>query len=292
MSAVLDARPSRGATWIQWLPVIGGLLVLYVPTVILLHRGLWDQEAYAHGPIVLAIALWLFWRAGLVSAPRIERFASGLGWCLFAVGLVAYALGRSQSMVLLEAGSIPPVAGGLIMALQGWAGLKRYWFPLLFLVFFVPLPPFVIDGITGALKPAVSAVSETILWYAGYPVARTGVVLSIGQYQLLVADACSGLNSMFALSALGLLYLYLARHTSWARIGIMLASILPVAFVANIVRVVALMLITYHAGDEAGQGFLHNFAGLALFLVALAAFITLDVLLGGLSWFRAAAKHP
>jgi exosortase B len=291
MSAVLDARPDRGATWILWLPVIGGLLALYVPTLNRLYGGIWNQEAYAHGPIVLVITLWLLWRAGWVATPNVERLASRLGWCLFAGGLVAYALGRLASIVLLEAGSIVPIAGGLIMALQGWAGLRRYWFPLLFLVFFVPLPPFVVDGITGALKPAVSAVAEAILWYAGYPVARTGVVLTIGQYQLLVADACSGLNSMFALSAMGLLYLYVARHTNRARIAFMLASILPIAFVANIVRVVALMLITYHAGDEAGQGFLHNFSGLAVFLVALGAFLALDALLGRLSWFYDAPRR-
>jgi len=286
VSAVINRKPSRDTKWLQWWPVIAGLLVLYVPTVLHLYRRLWNQDAYAHGPIVLGIILWLFWRAGPESAPRVQRDASWAGWCLFAFGLVTYVLGRSQSIALLDVGSIVPLAAGLILILLGWAGLRRYWFALLFLFFLLPLPPFVIDAVTSGLKPAVSAASETILWHAGYPVARTGVVLNIGQYQLLVADACSGLNSMFALSAIGLLYLYLMGHSSRVRIGIMLVSILPVAFTANIARVVVLMLITYYAGDEAGQNFSHLFAGLMLYMIALVAFIALDSLLGRLPWYR------
>src|SRR5207344_1473437 len=100
-----------------------------------------------------------------------------------------------------------------------------------------------------------SSAAENILHAAGYPIGRTGVVLIVGQYQLLVADACSGLNSMFSLSALGFLYLYLMRRASVLHNALIVASILPIAFAANIVRVLVLILVTYHFGDAAGQGF-------------------------------------
>ena len=292
LSTAIDTKTSTRPKWLEWWPVLAGLLVLYAPTVFRLYHGLWNQDAHAHGPIILGIVVWLFWRSQLQpvswSSPLIGVWS---GWLAFGLGLMTYALGRSQGIMLLEAGSILPVAGGLIVSLRGWQGLKHTWFPLFFLVFFIPLPGFVIAAMTGALKPAVSAVSEMVLSHAGYPVARSGVMLFIGPYQLLVADACSGLNSMVALSAMGLLYLYLMRHKNRLRNAILLASILPVAFVANIVRVVALMLLTYHAGDEAGQSFLHNFSGLTLFLAALAAFIGLDNLLGRLILFRDEAKR-
>ena len=105
------------------------------------------------------------------------------------------------------------------------------------------------------------------------------MILTIGQYQMLVADACSGLHSMFSLSALGTLFMYIMARTSRLHNAIMLASILPIAFVANIVRVIVLVLVTYHLGDEAGQGFLHGAAGMVLMLVALAFFFALDALL-------------
>jgi Transmembrane exosortase (Exosortase_EpsH). len=104
-------------------------------------------------------------------------------------------------------------------------------------------------------------------------------VLTIGQYQMLVADACSGLHSMYSLSALGTLFMYIMARRSKLHNAIMLASILPIAFAANIVRVIALVLITYHFGDEAGQGFLHGAAGIVLMLVALVCFFGLDALL-------------
>ncbi|MBN4836489.1 archaeosortase/exosortase family protein, partial [Enterobacter hormaechei] len=94
----------------------------------------------------------------------------------------------------------------------GWSALKRAWFPILFLVFSVPLPGAFVQAITMPLKHAVSVVAEKILYLAGYPIGRSGVVLVIGPYQLLVADACSGLNSLFTLEALGLLYMKIMRY--------------------------------------------------------------------------------
>jgi exosortase len=143
----------------------------------------------------------------------------------------------------------------------------------------VPLPGPVIDTLTSPLKQYVSIVVENILYYLNYPIARNGVVLSIGYYQLLVADACSGLNSMFSLSALGFLYLYLMQYRNWLRNGLILASILPIAFAANVVRVIIITLVTYYWGDEAGQGFIHGFAGIVLFIVALLSFMSWDFIL-------------
>jgi exosortase len=123
-------------------------------------------------------------------------------------------------------------------------------------------------------------LAEQALYFFNYPIARSGVTLTIGPYQLLVADACSGLHSMFSLSAMGLLYLYLMRHTSTTRNLILIASILPIAFFANVMRVILLVLITYHLGDEAGQGFLHGFAGILLFVIGLLFLFLLDAFLG------------
>jgi exosortase/archaeosortase family protein len=111
------------------------------------------------------------------------------------------------------------------------------------------------------MKMAVSYAAENILFAVGYPIARTGVVLQIGQYQLLVADACAGLHTLFTLEALGLLYLNIVRHESLFRNVALAILIVPISFTANVIRVMTLTLITYHLGDAAGQGFLHGFAG-------------------------------
>jgi exosortase len=162
----------------------------------------------------------------------------------------------------------------------------------LFIAFMLPLPSTLTDAMTGPLKQQVSALAEQILYAAGYPIARNGVVLTVGQYEMLVADACSGLNTMFSLSALGVLFMYLTGRKSWLHNAIMLASILPIAFIANVVRVLVLILITFHFGDEAGQGYLHGSAGIVLLLAALAALLFLDSVLARLIRPRGSRVNP
>jgi exosortase B len=264
--------------------VVLGLLVLYVPTYWRLAHGIWNTEEQAHGPIVLVVALYLVWLQRAVfqsdtSTPP-TRVEAAIGWTLLVVGLLAYALGRSQDILLFEVGSQVPVVLGALLITLGTKSARALWFALFFLLFMVPLPSFVVDAATGPLKQYISVIAEQVLYAVGYPIARSGVTLTVGPYQLLVADACSGLHSMFSLSAMGLLYLYLMQHTSTSRNLIIMAAILPIAFVANIVRVMVLVLVTYHLGDEAGQGFLHGFAGIMLFIIGLLFLFALDGLLG------------
>ncbi|AKJ27910.1 exosortase B [Caldimonas brevitalea] len=274
--------PATRRPWLAWaVPLVAGLLVLYVPTFLELSKTIWKSEEQGHGPLILAVSLWIFWqkRDEFVAAAE-DGGRSKLAWAVLVFGLLLYVVGRSQQILLFEVGSQIPLLTGGIAVLFGWRAVRVVTFPILFLVFMVPLPAAVIDSLTGPLKRTVSVVAENLLYEAGYPIARSGVVLTIGQYQLLVADACSGLNSMFSLSALGLLYVYLMKHTSrWRNIAI-LASILPIAFLANSVRVMILVLVTYHFGDEAGQGFIHGAAGMVLFVIALTLLFSFDGLLG------------
>jgi len=266
-----------------WWPVVLGLLALYFPTYWMLAHGIWNTDDYAHGPIVLVVTLYLIWQQRAVflrdglSPGRVETL---VGWTLLIFGLLTYAVGRSQEILLLEVGSQIPVILGALLVTLGMSAARSLWFALFFLLFMVPLPGFFVDAVTGPLKNYISVIAEQVLYAAGYPIARSGVILTVGQYQLLVADACSGLHSMFSLSAMGLLYLYLMQHTSIARNAIIMAAIIPIAFAANIVRVMVLILVTYHLGDEAGQGFLHGFAGIMLFVIGLLFLFLLDGVLG------------
>jgi exosortase B len=266
----------------KWWPVVLGLLMLYLPTYWMLAHGIWNSEAQAHGPIVLVVSLFLVWqhRAIFSSADTPSRGEETTGWILLIVGLLTYALGRSQDILLFEVGSQIPVILGAVLITLGAKSARALWFALFFLVFMIPLPGFVVDATTGPLKQYISVIAEQVLYAAGYPIARSGVTLTVGPYQLLVADACSGLHSMFSLSAMGLLYLYLMKHTSVARNLIIMTAILPIAFVANVVRVMVLILVTFHMGDEAGQGFLHGFAGIMLFVIGLLFLFVLDWILG------------
>ncbi|RTL52740.1 MAG: exosortase B [Rhodocyclaceae bacterium] len=266
--------------WRQpWVLLLAGVAALYLPTYWWALNTIWQTDEQAHGALILMVVIWLFWdrRQAIVAVqPSPAPLA---GWICFLLGLAVYAVGRMLNVSILELGSQLPVLLGLCLLVLGWPGVRVAWFPLLYQVFMIPLPGILVDAVTGPLKQWVSYLAENSLYSAGYPVARHGVVLAIGQYQLLVADACSGLHSMFSLSALGILFLYLKKRDSRLHNALMVASILPIAFVANVVRVMVLVLVTYHLGDEAGQGFLHGAAGMVLMVVALLAFFLLDRLL-------------
>ena len=278
------SRPSQLFTW---LPIIIGLAVLYVPSLYDLLTGIWSRDEQLHSPIVLMVSIWLLYRNwGDMEAAAQGKPTNAWGWPIFVTGLLLYALGRSQDILMFEVGSAIWLVTGLILLQRGTAALKVQWFALFFMLFMVPLPAAVVDTLTMPMKMAVSYVAENVLFWAGYPISRTGVTLQIGQYSLLVADACAGLHTLLTLEALGLLYLNLVRRDSAFRnIGLAIL-IVPTSFTANVIRVMTLTLITYHFGDAAGQGFLHGFAGLVLFLSALLLIIGFDTALQAFESYR------
>jgi exosortase B len=269
----------NAAPRLTWLIVLVGFAAKYLPTYWWAANGIWQTDDHAHGAIILIVVIWLFWQAREPILAVKPNPLPLFGWPCFILGLLVYILGRSQNISILEIGSQILVLGGTVLILQGRTGIRVAWFPLLYIAFMIPLPGILVDAVTGPLKNWISIIAEHALYSVGYPIARNGVVLTIGQYQLLVADACSGLHSMFSLSALGLLFMHITARKSWVHNGIMLASILPIAFAANILRVMVLILVTYHLGDEAGQGFLHGGAGMVLLIAALIFLFLLDEIL-------------
>ena len=232
MSSVIEAPKVSQTTaqpWFKWLPIVAGLLVMYVPSYLDLSRTFWDTEVGGHGPIILAVVIWLFWRQREVLLAPAQGRMPKTGWALIVFGLLSYILGRSQEVFQLEVGSQIPLLLGIVLALQGKRAAKSLWFPIFFLCFLVPIPGSVLDFVLLPLKKYVSIIVENLLYLFGYPIGRTGVVLTIGPYQLLIADACSGLNSMIALSAVGVLFAYLINSDNRAYNAILLASILPIA---------------------------------------------------------------
>lgn len=260
-------------------PVVVGLLVATGFTASRLAQEVWSTERGAHGPLVLGTGLWLLARA---FAPVEDGRAAPapLLWVAGAASVALYAFGRAFDFLMLEAGGL---YGLFLTTLAAWfplTQLRRNIVPLAYLAFLVPPPGYLLDRVTMPLSEFVSFAATHILSFAGLPITRNGITMQVGQYQLLVEDACSGLNSIMGLFALALFYAYAVHGAPVRRTLALLASVLPIAIIANLVRVIVLVLLTYFVGNEAAQGFLHDFAGLTLFAVALAMMFLLDRLLG------------
>jgi len=253
-----------------------GLAAMYVPSYIMLAERVWSTDEQGHGPIILAVSVYLLYakRHELASVKAAPDYL--LGVPLLLTALLLYVIGRSQFIMFFEIFSQIVMLIALALLFLGRGALRVAWFPLFFMLFMVPLPGTLVAAITAPLKSAVSAVASNLLYHMDYPVGRAGVVLTVGPYELLVADACAGLNSMFTLEALGLLYMHLMRYTNALRNVVLAVLIIPIAFVANVARVLILVLVTYYFGDEAGQGFIHGFAGMVLFMVGLMLMLGVD----------------
>lgn len=266
---------------LAYLAVLASVLVLFIPVFYDLFVSVWNNDTQSHGPIVLAIAIWFFYfkTKQILEKQSVFKPAQILGWFFIFSGTCAYLIGYSQSVYIFSVLSLVAILCGVICIVFGVKTALKYWFALFFFIFLMPWPASVIDAVTQPMKIAVSFASEHLLYALDYPIARSGVILQIGQYKLLVADACAGLNSLFTLEAIGLLYINVINHQAFWRNVLLAVLIVPISFTSNVLRVCTLALITYHFGDEAGQGFLHNFSGMILFLTALVLIILIDTLI-------------
>ncbi len=250
--------------------------LIAVPTLIRLAEQVWPLEIGAHGPIVLATGAWLLFHVRGELLANASRPPMALVAALFAVAFSIYVFGRAYDLLALEAGGLYLFFIASAVLLLGLRPLRKDMFPFIYPAFLIPPPGWVLDQLTFPLQRFVSWVSTEGLALLGYPIAREGVIIFIAQYQLLVEDACSGMNSLIGLSAVMLFYIYIIHRASLLYAGTLALAILPIAIVANVVRVIALILLTYHFGDEVAQGFMHVTTGVVLFAFALALTILLD----------------
>jgi exosortase B len=260
-------------------PLLLGIVTVCIPTLVSMARGPWSLESGVHGPIVVATGLWLIFRR----LPDIRRemvpgnpaiTAAG-----FAIAVPVYAFGRAFDFISIEVAAMLLALLTVAYAIVGGRVVRQMWFPIFYLGFVIPVPGWVLDAVTQPLKLLVSEVVTKVLADFGYPIARMGVTIYVASYQLLVEDACAGLNSLISLSAIGLFYVYMLRGSNWRYSILLLLLVLPIAVAANMVRVAVLVLITYHFGDAAAQGYLHNTAGMVTFTSALLFIFLIDWLL-------------
>lgn len=236
------------------------------------------SEYYGHGLLIPPVVAYLIYRRRelLISAPKSR---DGLGLALTVGGVFLHLIATQLDVNFVSAFAMIPVLLGLAGWLWGRTVLLAVLFPICYLGFAVPVDRLLIDAFSSPLQLMAAKVAAVFGQVIGLPIAREGVNISVPEYSFEVAIACSGLKSLITMTALAALYAYLLEAKAWQRAAV-LASSVPVALLANSVRVTLILLLARSMGERAAEGFFHTFSGGVVFMVGLAAIYGIGRLLG------------
>ena len=284
MSTTYPERVPRPA-WISErsasaLVLWGGFALCAAPTLLANLHESWSTEQGEHAPIVLALGVWLLARAW----PEMRRAATRGGWvqtgCLAAAAIGLYVVGRVAQQFIIESYGLYLLSLAALYAQLGFAGLMRGRFALGYLILSLP-PPYSLSWLlTNHLRLWVTQAAVATYQAFGVEIVRDGLNILVDQYDLAVKEACSGMNSLVSLTALGLIYLHLRRSPPSWYYGVLIVPIVGFAILANFVRILVLIGLTHAFGDAVAQSFLHETAGLVTFAVALVGVVVVDAVLG------------
>ncbi len=236
------------------------------------------DENYSHGfliPVISGYAIWTN-RAQLFSTPAEPRLLPGAALVLLAVFmLLAGILGAELYVTRL---SLVISLFGLTIYFGGWAWLRQMLFPIGLLLLALPIPNILFNQIAFPLQLLASDYATRLIRLLGIPALREGNVIELARMKLQVVEACSGIRSLVSLTSLAVIYVYFTETRWWRRIALVVA-VIPIAIVANALRVAGTGVMAHYRGAQAAEGFLHSFSGLMVFLVAVLLLVGLAQLL-------------
>lgn len=246
--------------------VLAALALVYAPIVTSLVRQWASDENYSQGFLVAPFALWAVWKArGAFRALPARPNPAGL--VVVVLGILLLTIGQFGAELFLTRVSLLVLIAGSVWYLWGAAHLRHVGFALVLLLLVIPLPSLILSRVSFPLQLLASRTAETVLSAAGVPVMREGNVLMLPHGALEVAQACSGTRSLSSLIALALMIGGPGKRAMFAALAV------PVAVMANAVRVAGTGLAAAWLGQWAAEGFFHTFSGWLMFVVALAALI-------------------
>lgn len=265
------ALPSSGfpshAQGVLW--VVAGLLIAVIYTHT--FQGLYDDwtkpdSYYSHGFLVPAISLFFAWRKRTV-LKELASEPSLWGYPLVVLaGLMVVVSDFLEFRVIAEA-SLFPMVVGIILVVRGWPTLRQLWFPIVFLVFMIPIPATISQSLILQVKLLATEGAVQLGQLLSFPMIRDGSYVRFHDDKLLVGEVCGGLRSLIALLAFGAITSHLSQARPWAQIAILLASI-PIAIFSNVVRIFLLCVLAYFRGSEFAVGWPHDVSGVLIFVVA------------------------
>jgi len=268
---------------------------LYSPVIYQLYKQRWESIDYTHAYFILPISLYLTWRsirhsresgnpvipapafAGVNLSPR-KRGAGIQSLLLILLGLFMFIFGWKLDYLFITTLSLIPLLYGIIIYLYGTKIAGALSFPILYLLLMVPPPLGVLDAITIPMRHGVSVAATGVLKLLHYPIHREGLMMYLGGHEIFMGAPCSGFRSLITMFSLGVVYVYVIKGALWKKL-ILVAAIIPLALLGNLIRVIVLCLLTFHAGEKVAQGFFHYFSGGVIFVVMIVGLLILEFIL-------------
>jgi exosortase A len=232
---------------------------------------------FSHGFLIPIVSVYFVYeRRKEYSAFSPSSHWTGLPLLLF--GVILLLLGNLATEFFTMRFSMLVVLGGIVLFLLGKEFFKTLIFPILFLIFMIPIPSVLMDRITFPMQLFASKVAAKCLYLIGIPVLREGNIIQLANTSLEVAEACSGIRSLISLLALSVVFAYFSQKTTLKRVVLVLSTF-PIAIIANAARVTGTGILAHRYGDKVAQGFFHGFSGWILFVVAFVCLFAVGGLL-------------
>ena len=253
--------------WVWSVILIGLILLLYAAVIKSLVAQWWTDADYGHGFFVPLFSGYILWHTR-ERWTKVEVKPSNFGFVVIVGAIALLLLGSLGAELFTGRFSLLVLLAGMILFLAGWKMLRAVSFPLGYLIWMIPMPVIIYNQITFPLQLIASRLATAWLELAQVPVLRDGNILIMSNYSLEVVEACSGIRSLMTLMALAVAYGYLVSPRRWVRY-VLAAFMVPIAIVTNAIRLMGAGLMAHRFGPAAAEGFLHQFSGWAIFLVAL-----------------------
>ena len=251
-------------------------VLLFWEPLTTLGRDWWNDPDASHGLLLGPLAIYLAWSRGRAPNAQPQRVL-GLGM-LFVAVLMRYGSGLAAELFTMRASLLLAIAAFVVMV-AGVQQLRHWWLPAALLALSIPIPAVVLNTVALPLQFKASQFGAAMLEARDVPVRLAGNVIHLPGRSLFVTEACSGLRSLTALAALGVLIGGLWLQGPFTRLAL-LAAALPVAMLLNGLRVFLTGFLVHFVDPAWAEGFLHYSEGWALFVVAFA-------ILGGIAWLLA-----
>ncbi len=243
------------------------LVFLYGDVLVGLLRAWRTNDDYSHGFLVAPLCAYFIWeRRHRLASLDIRPSLAGL--VIIMVSLLLLVAGELGAELFLARVSLIGVLAGSVMFVLGPAQARMLALPLCFGLLMIPLPAIVFNAVAFPLQLLASRVAEVTLSALGIPVFREGNVIFLATTTLEVAEACSGIRSLVSLLTLGIVYGYFTEDSAIWRV-VLAAATLPIAVIANALRVAGTGFLAHVAGAAAADGFFHTFAGWLVFMAAV-----------------------